>query len=94
MEKQEYLEKLEALKESAKRIEDLKKELRNDYIESNKPCSIDDIVQIKTTSGRIIKGAVKSFMILNNEVIISSVKPEKGSFIHISMVYESVEVLK
>ncbi len=62
MTKEVYEEKLELLKTA-------QVELRNEYIETNKPCNIDDHVEIVLASGRIVRGWVREFGILADKKV-------------------------
>ena len=67
--KENYLSDLEIYKEKIKSIEHEKQEMKNIYIEDNAPCNIDDDVEIKLNSGRIVKGKVVSFGILKDSQV-------------------------
>lgn len=75
MTKEKYLEKRDSLSEAVKAIEKQKKELRAEYIELSKPCSIDDHV-LMTVSGKIedrkFKCVVKSFSIFQGQIFVES----------------------
>lgn len=69
MKKEEYLEELKGINDEIKVQEKLKETLRDYYIEKNKPCDIDDDVQIILGSGRKVRGLVKSFGILKDKMV-------------------------
>lgn len=79
MNKEEYkklrLEKSEEISRINKEIS----ELRDAYIEHNKPASIDDNVRIILNGGRVVTGKVCSLGILTGDnVCITSYRPDKG----------------
>lgn len=67
--KEDYLRDLEFLNEKRRKLDEQKEAWKNQYIESNKPCSLDDNVQIELRDGRKVKGSVKSFGILQNQSV-------------------------
>jgi hypothetical protein len=69
-------------------------ELRNKYIESNKPCEIGQNVQVINYADRKIEGTVKGFSIGNNlEVYVDAISPSKGSTIYLSKPHKSIKLL-
>jgi len=67
--KENYLADLEIYKEKIKSIENEKQSYKECYIEDNKPCNIDDVVEITLNSGRIVKGKVLSLGVLSNYTV-------------------------
>jgi len=78
MTKDAYLEGIEIYKLKIKDAEEYKKTLKEDYIESNKPCNIGDYVDIILCSERLVKNVkVCSFGILKDKkVCITSYKKD------------------
>jgi len=78
MTKDSYLEGIEIYKLKIKDAEEYKKILKEDYINSNKPCSIGDYVDIRLGSERLVKNVqVCSFGILKDKkVCITSYKKD------------------
>lgn len=62
MTKEYYEEALEQYKQAQAR-------LREEYIEANKPCNIDDHVEIVLASGRVVRGWVKEISILSDKKV-------------------------
>jgi len=72
--------KSEGYKSQSKALTDKKNDIRNTYIESNKPCNIGDEVTFKASSGRKITGFVLGFGILQDKgVYITSYKSGSNS---------------
>ena len=67
MTKQEYLDEIEAVKSVEKDCLNKRNSIREAYIQANKPCEIDDLVEITLASGRKAKGHVHEFGILQDK---------------------------
>ena len=92
--KENYLADLEIYKEKIKSIENEKQSYKECYIEDNKPCNIDDVVEITLNSGRTVKGQVLSFGILKDmNVCITSYK-EGNKTKYITSPHLSVKLIK
>ena len=93
--KENYLTDLEKYKLEVRKIENVRESFRDLYIEDNKPCNIDDIVNITLNSGRVVKGKVLKFGILANyKVCITSFREWKDDKIkYITTPHLNVEIL-
>jgi hypothetical protein len=67
MTKDKYLHEMEVIKAMEKDCLDRRNALREAYIQANKPCNIDDLVEITLGSGRKAKGNVHEFGILQDK---------------------------
>ena len=93
MEKEEYLKQLEQLKQESQSIAEKMSKLKETYIGSNKPCEVDDLVEIVLQSGRKAKGEAKTFGILsdgNVHVISYKEVGEKTGMRYITVPTQSV----
>jgi hypothetical protein len=83
MNKEQYLKGLETIKKDRKTLDEKQAALKAEYIESSKPCNIEDQVKITLGSGRVVKGAVVAFGILSdgNVNIISYREGNKNKYI-------------
>lgn len=83
MNREQYLAAVEVIKKDRKSLDEKQSKLREDYIESSKPCNIEDQVKITLGSGRVVKGAVVAFGILSdgNVNIISYRQDNKNKYI-------------
>ena len=83
MTKEQYLKGLETIKLDRKTLDEKQATLKAEYIESSKPCNIEDQVKITLGSGRVVKGAVVAFGILSdgNVNIISYREGNKNKYI-------------
>lgn len=83
MNREQYLKGLETIKLDRKTLDDKQAELKAEYIDSSKPCNIEDQVKITLGSGRVVKGAVVAFGILSdgNVNIISYRQDNKNKYI-------------
>lgn len=83
MNREQYLASLEVIKKDRKSLDEKQAQLREEYIESSKPCNIEDQVKITLGSGRVVKGAVVAFGILSdgNVNIISYREGNKNKYI-------------
>ena len=91
MEKEEYLKQLEQLKQESQSIAEKMSKLKEAYIGSNKPCEVDDLVEIVLQSGRKVKGEAKTFGILSDgNVHVISYKATEGGMKYITVPTQSV----
>jgi hypothetical protein len=67
MTKDKYLHEMEVIKAMEKDCLDKRNALKEAYIQANKPCSINDLVEITLGSGRKSKGNVHEFGILQDK---------------------------
>jgi hypothetical protein len=83
MNREQYLKGLETIKLDRKTLDEKQAELKAEYIDSSKPCNIEDQVKITLGSGRVVKGAVVAFGILSdgNVNIISYRQDNKNKYI-------------
>jgi hypothetical protein len=94
MTKEQYIKELEIISEANFKLTKRKLELRSEYIEANKPCNIDDIIEVVTNGGRKVVGEAKSFEInQHKDVFVSSIEPETGSRVYLSDAHKSIKVL-
>lgn len=93
MNKEQYLSKREQLKTSFSELSSENEKLRNEYIESNKPCNIGDSIEVITNGDRKVKGTAHSFSISSlQDVYVSSIKPIKGAIVYLSVPHKSIIV--
>jgi hypothetical protein len=91
MTKETYTKIIETLKMQIEVINEEKRTAREMYIQSNKPCEIDQEVEIQAHS-KII-GKAKSFAIFQDgNVYVSSVSVSKSKTVYISKPYKSILV--
>jgi hypothetical protein len=78
MTKEAYNDGIQIYKRKIKEAETYKNVLKEDYIKSNKPCNVGDLVDITLGSGRLVKNAeVKTLGILKDKkVCITSYKKD------------------
>ena len=93
MNKLEYLSELELINREIKRQEKLKKILLDFYIDKNKPCNIDDEVQITLSSGRKVSGTAKTFGILKDKMVHITSYKEGSNMKYITEPTEDVKVI-
>jgi hypothetical protein len=88
-----YITFCEEIKEKKKGLTALENEVRETYIEANKPFPIDTEVKITFESGRTDTGLIKSFGILHDkEVYVTSYK-SGAKMKYISTPYNKIEKL-
>lgn len=74
MNKEQYLSSIEEANKEIKSIEERKKIIRQEYIDTNSPCKKGDIVEIKRSVGSVV-GIVESFGIFqDNNVYVTAIK--------------------
>ena len=83
---EEYIERIELIKEAKKKIDTRMSRTHQTFILCNKPCNIGDMVEITLRSGKKVKGEAASFGILRDEnknpvVCITSYKDTKTHYI-------------
>lgn len=96
MTKQEYLGIIKYEKGVQKDSNERLDVARKDYIRSNSPCNLNDKVLITLKSGRVVKGEVNSFHILQDKnVYIASYKDleDRGKIKYITVPTKSVQLL-
>jgi hypothetical protein len=94
MNKEEYIKELNKLSEANSKLTKKKSELRDLFIESNKPCNIDDNIKVVTSGGRILRGQAKAFSVnQHKEVFVSAIKPHESTIIYLSVAHKSIELL-
>ena len=92
MKKEQYLKELEGLKEVIKNAEKAKTELRDKYIEANKPFEKGTNVRIILDSGRVVTGEVHGYGILHGGgVYVTAYKTDKNKLAYVSIPYKSIE---
>lgn len=75
MKKKEYRDEIKSVKSDISKLNKLMTQIELDYIEDNKPCDLEDEVEIILGSDRRVKGVVASFGILvDATVCITSYK--------------------
>jgi hypothetical protein len=91
---EEFLEKVKYTKGLIKYQEEELEKIKNSYIESNKPCDIDQKITIKRTNGRTTTGKAHAFGILyDKKVYVTAIKPDKGAIVYISVPYAEIQLL-
>lgn len=93
MKKEQYLDKLEQIKKKTAELQQIKNNIRELYIEYNKPCEIGDHVRITLHSGRIVLGEVKQFSILEDDNVYVTAFKEGSSTKYITKPYQKLDVL-
>ena len=94
MTKEQYFKEIENLKEVIKNAEKAKTELRDKYIEANKPFEKGTYVKIVLNSGRVVTGEVHGYGILHGGgVYVTAYKTDKNKLAYISVPYKSIEAL-
>lgn len=94
MTKEQYFKEIEDLKEVIKNAEKAKTELRDKYIEANKPFEKGTPVKIVLNSGRVVTGEVHGYGILHGGgVYVTAYKTDKNKLAYISVPYQNIEKL-
>lgn len=94
MTKEEYFKAKEEIKKQQGLLSDTFNQLREQYIEENKPCDVNDKVNIVTAGGRTIKGKALGFTVnVFGTVFVEKVKPEKGAICYLSVAPISTTVI-
>lgn len=94
MTKEQYFKEIEDLKEVIKNAEKAKTELRDKYIEANKPFEKGTHVKIVLNSGRVVTVEVHGYGILHGGgVYVTAYKTDKNKLAYISVPYKSIEAL-
>jgi hypothetical protein len=94
MDKTNYVNTIERIKKEIKQLETIKTQIGQEYIETNKPCEVDQLVEIVTSAGRRITGEAKTFRIMQDyNVYIDSLNIGKSKRIYISQPYKSIKLL-
>lgn len=84
--KEEYFKAKEDFKNKQAILSEEFFELREKYIEHNKPCRIDQRVIITSAGGRKIEGLARGFSLnASGTIFVNSVKPDKGPMIYLSV---------
>ena len=92
MTKETYNKIIETLKMQIEVINDEKKTAREMYIRANKPCEIDQEIEIQAHTK--IVGKAKSFAIFQDgNVYVSSVAISGSKSVYISKPYKSIKLL-
>jgi hypothetical protein len=95
MNKQTYISSLENIKLEIQKLEEQKAQLRNAYIQSNKPCEVDQLVEIIKSNGKKITGVAKTFRILQDgNVYVDSINVGTTKKVYFSQPYKSIKVLR
>ncbi len=94
MDKETYLANREHLKNSIKELEELKNEIRDQYIEECRPCNPGDMIEITKQSGNKVTGVAKTFRILQDQnVYVDSIDVGKTTKVYFSQPYKSLRIL-
>ena len=93
MDKQEYKNRVEEQKAIIKTANERINELRDQFIEYNKPCSEGDAVEIVLKSGRKAKGEAVSFGILQDKNVHVTAYRSNSTIKYISVPNQSVTKL-
>lgn len=78
MTKEQYIDHKLGIQEEIKFLEKKKEELKQKYIDANKPCDIDQVVTCVHLSGRKETMMPKTFGVFRDEVFITSFKAVKN----------------
>lgn len=94
MNKEEYLIAKESIKKEQSELVKKLSDLRSQYIESNKPCNIDQLIEVINNGGRKIVGQAKGFSIsVNSDVYVDAIKPSSGGMVYLSKPHNSIKLL-
>jgi hypothetical protein len=92
MTKQKYLSLKKLLAEERQLLNQKAVEWRQEYIEANKPCEIDQMIRLTSSGGNIYEGKAKDFSLFNDEVIVTRIEVN-GKSKHISKPAKSIQLL-
>lgn len=94
MNREQYLAAVEVIKKDRKSLDEKQSKLREEYIESSKPCNVDDRVRITLGSSRVVTGEAVAFGILaDGNVNITTYRVDNKNK-YITTPHLKVEVLK
>jgi hypothetical protein len=92
MNKQKYLSLKKLLAEERQLLNQKATEWRQEYIEANKPCEIDQMIRLISSGGNVYEGKAKDFSLFNDEVIVTRIEVN-GKNKHISKPSKKIELL-
>lgn len=92
MTKQHYIELVEQIRKNIKDLEETQLQIRQEYIDANLPCRVDDKVEIILNSGRKVTGFAKQFGILSDKNV-SVTGYYDGKMKYITVPYQSIKIL-
>lgn len=94
MTKEDYFEARNKIRQDISELDVALSDLRAFYIDSNKPCQLNDTVNIVSAGGRTIIGKALGFSLNSSGVVfVDKVKPEKGPIIYLSIAPKSTAVI-
>jgi hypothetical protein len=92
MTKEKYLQLKKLLAEERQLLNQKDREWRQEYIEANKPCEIDQMIRLTSLGGNIYEGKAKDFSLFGDEVIVTRIEVN-GKSKHISKPSKKIELL-
>jgi hypothetical protein len=92
MNKQKYLSLKKLLAEERQLLNQKVTEWRQEYINANKPCEIDQMIRLTSSGGNVYEGKAKDFSLFNDEVIVTRIEVN-GKNKHISKPAKSIQIL-
>lgn len=93
MTKQDYTELVAQIRRNIADLEETQKQIRDEYIEMNRPCQVDDTVEIVLRSGRKVTGLAKQFGILSDKEVCVTGYSESGKMKYITTPYQSIKIV-
>lgn len=93
MTKQNYIELVAQIRKNIADLEETQQQIRAEYIETNRPCQVDDTVEIVLGSGRVVTGLAKQFGILSDKEVCVTGYMESNKMKYITTPYQSIKVI-
>ncbi len=91
---EQYKRGREAINAKRKELNEADSRLKKLFIQTNKPCDLEDTVRLVSNGGKEYIGKVTSFALYHEQVIISSIRllqTSKNAFL--SKPYRSIEII-
>lgn len=94
MKKKEYKNAKKKIAEQQSNLVKQLFELRKKYIESNKPCEKEQLIEVVNNGNRKIIGNAKGFGISKDlNVYVDSIKLVNGGMVYLSVEHKSIKLL-
>jgi hypothetical protein len=84
---------IEQVKRNIRDLEETKEQIKQEYVEMNRPCELDRMVEIELGSGRKVTGIVKKFGILGDKEVCVTAYQVGTGMKYITTPHKGIKVL-
>jgi hypothetical protein len=74
MNKEKYLSLKKLLAEERQLLNQKATEWRQEYINANKPCEIDQMIRLISSGGNVYEGKAKDFSLFGDEIFVNKIE--------------------